>query len=230
MFGESIDFAVMAMWFVAFLFSTTCHEAAHAWAALRGGDPTAYHAGQVSLNPLPHIRREPFGMIVVPVLAFLFAGFMIGWASAPYDPRWAARHPKRAGLMAAAGPAANLALATLAILALRVVVGLGGAESDPLGPGLRVATTPGALLGPELVHFLMIMALLNALLGVFNLMPLPPLDGASVLESFGGSLGQRFVTMMRELPFAGLIGLVIAWRLFGAIAEPLFVFVASLAR
>ena len=230
MFGDGIDLAAMAMWFVAFLFSTTCHEAAHAWAALRGGDPTAYHAGQVSLNPLPHVRREPFGMIIVPILAFLFAGFMIGWASAPYDPRWAARHPKRAGLMAAAGPAANLLLATLAIVALRVVVSMGAAESDPLGPGLRVASAPDGVFGLALVQFLMIMALLNALLGVFNLMPLPPLDGASVLESFGGSLGQRFVTMMRELPFAGLIGLVIAWRIFGVIAEPLFIFVASLAR
>jgi len=62
------------VWFVAFLLSTTVHEAMHAWAAWRGGDPTAYHGGQVSLSPLPHIRREPIGMLVVPLLTALTQG------------------------------------------------------------------------------------------------------------------------------------------------------------
>ena len=72
-------------------------------AAYRGGDPTAYHGGQVSLSPVPHIRREPIGMLVVPLLTALSQGWAIGWASTPYDPRWAARYPKREALMAAAG-------------------------------------------------------------------------------------------------------------------------------
>ncbi|HUK64150.1 MAG TPA: hypothetical protein VLV15_12475, partial [Dongiaceae bacterium] len=101
-------------WFVAFLFSTTLHEAAHAWAALLGGDPTALRAGQVSLSPLPHIRREPIGMLVVPLLTAFTQGWAIGWASTPYDPRWAAEHPHRAARMAAAGPAANLLIASVA--------------------------------------------------------------------------------------------------------------------
>ena len=82
------------VWFVAFLLSTTVHEAMHAWVALRGGDPTAYHGGQVSLSPIPHIRREPLGMLVVPLLTSLTQGWAMGWASAPYDPNWAARHPR----------------------------------------------------------------------------------------------------------------------------------------
>src|SRR3954462_7566544 len=93
------------LWFVAFLFSTTVHEAMHALAALRGGDPTAYHGGQVSLSPISHIRRERVGMLIVPLLTALTQGWAMGWASTPYDPRWAARYPRRAAVMAAAGPA-----------------------------------------------------------------------------------------------------------------------------
>jgi len=80
----------------------------------------AYHAGQVTLNPLPHMRREPIGTVLVPLLTFFQVGYMMGWASAPYDPRWGLRHPRRAAVMAAAGPAANLVLAALGFLALRL--------------------------------------------------------------------------------------------------------------
>ena len=89
-------------WFVVFLLSTTLHEAAHALVALRGGDPTAYLGGQVSLSPVPHIRREPLGMLVVPLLMTVLNGWAVGWASTPYDPLWASRHPRRAASMAAA--------------------------------------------------------------------------------------------------------------------------------
>ena len=89
------------LWFAAFLFSTTVHEAMHALAAYRGGDTTAYLGGQVSLSPLPHIRREPIGMLVVPLLTAFTLGWAVGWASTPYDPHWAARHPRRAAGMAA---------------------------------------------------------------------------------------------------------------------------------
>jgi len=79
---------------VAFLFSTTVHEAAHALAALRGGDPTAYRGGQVSFSPLPHIRREPVGMLVVPLLT----AFTYGWAGL-------GEHAVRSGLGRASSPA-----------------------------------------------------------------------------------------------------------------------------
>jgi hypothetical protein len=98
--------------YVVFLFSTTCHEAAHALVAKLGGDTTAALGGQVSLNPIPHIRRSPFGMVVIPIISFLFSGGMIGWASAPYDPSWERRHPRRAAWMALAGPAANFSIET----------------------------------------------------------------------------------------------------------------------
>ena len=82
------------IYYIVFLFSTTLHEAAHAWAAKRGGDLTAYRGGQVSLDPLPHIRREPFGMVLLPLLSVAVSGWPFGYASAPYDPAWAQQHPR----------------------------------------------------------------------------------------------------------------------------------------
>ena len=114
------DLADGLAYFVVFLFSTTLHEAAHAWAALRGGDPTAYRGGQVSLDPRPHIRREPLGMLVLPFITAVVTGWPFGYASAPYDPAWAHRHPKRAAVMALAGPAANLLRVLIAALLLRL--------------------------------------------------------------------------------------------------------------
>ena len=97
------------VFYVVFLFSATFHEAAHAWAAMRGGDLTAYHGGQVSLDPMPHIRREPFGMVVLPILTVLISGWPFGFASAPYDPDWARSHPRRRDRTTSAGllPAAD---------------------------------------------------------------------------------------------------------------------------
>ena len=112
-------------YYVVFLFSTTLHEAAHAWAAMLGGDLTAYHGGQVTLDPRPHIRREPIGMVVLPLLTSLASGWPFGFASAPFDPAWSLRHPKRAGWMALAGPGANLLLVLLAGVGIRLGAALG---------------------------------------------------------------------------------------------------------
>ena len=87
---------LLPLWYVVFLLSVTCHEAGHAWAARLGGDDTAYLGGQVSLNPLPHIQREVWGTVLVPLISYLWVGWMMGWASAPYDPAWEERHPRRA--------------------------------------------------------------------------------------------------------------------------------------
>src|SRR5690242_2145163 len=113
------------LYYVVFLLSTTVHEAAHAWAAKLGGDLTAYHGGQVTLNPMPHIRREPFGMVVLPLISVLISGWPFGFASAPYDPNWAMRYPRRAGWMALAGPGANLLLVLVSGIAIRVGVASG---------------------------------------------------------------------------------------------------------
>src|SRR5688572_11626243 len=99
-----------AAWYGVFLFSTVIHEASHALASLKLGDDTAHRGGQVSLDPIPHISREPFGLVVVPLLSYILGGWMMGWASAPYDPHWAHKYPRRTGLMALAGPVSNLCL------------------------------------------------------------------------------------------------------------------------
>src|SRR5690554_4189785 len=93
--NSNFSLASLVVWYVVFLFSTTFHEFSHAIVAYWGGDKTAHEGGQVSLDPMPHIRRSPFGLVLAPLVTFPLFGWMIGWASAPYDPRWAAAHPKR---------------------------------------------------------------------------------------------------------------------------------------
>jgi Zn-dependent protease len=187
--------------FVVFIFSTTLHEAGHALAALRLGDPTAYEGGQVSLNPWPHIRREPWGMVVVPILYFaLTQNGIIGWASAPYDPHWAHRYPKRAALMAAAGPAMNLLLAVLAGLLIR----FGGAHL--VSGAMRVVGT---------------LFLMNLLLFVFNLLPLPPLDGSAILPIFmSDNLADRYRSVIHQ-PIFSMVSFLVAWNVFPYIYDPI---------
>ena len=170
--------------YVVLLLSLTVHEAAHAWAALRGGDPTAYLGGQVSLDPRPHIRREPFGMVFAPLLFFFMGGWMIGWASTPIDPRWAYVHPKRAAVMSAAGPLANLALvAARRRSALRVGVAAGWFMPVPVGT-FALALAPAGGVAESVILVLSLVFSLNLILFVFNLIPVPPLDGASVIGLF----------------------------------------------
>src|SRR6202522_4712773 len=114
------EFLILGViWYIVFLFSTTCHEGAHSLAAKLGGDTTAFHGGQVTLNPIPHIKRGPFGLVVVPILSYFVAHWMIGWASAPYDPAWQQRYPRRAAWMALGGPAANFPLVLRSAVAIR---------------------------------------------------------------------------------------------------------------
>ena len=208
------------VWYVVFLLSTTCHEAAHAWVAKLGGDLTAFHEGQVSLSPLPHIRREPVGTVLVPLLSYLLGGWMIGWASAPYDPIWAERHPRRAALMALAGPLANLTLVLLAAVAIRTGMVLGGFVAPEK---VNFTTVVGAVqpgLGSALATLLSVMFVLNLLLFLFNLLPVPPLDGSSAVTLLmSEETGRRFREFIHSW---GFIGLLLSWYLFREIFSPLF--------
>jgi Zn-dependent protease len=194
------------IFYLAFLFSTTCHEASHALVAKLGGDTTAALGGQVTLNPIPHIRREPWGMVVIPILAFLFMGNMIGWASAPFDPLWERRHPKRAALMALAGPAANFTLMVIATLGLRIGGAMGWLGVNPVTGGPDFATV-----------ILRAFFFLNLLLGTFNLLPVPPLDGSSGIMLFmGDNTAQRYLDWLRGSSYArlGLLVGLLAFRYF----------------
>jgi Zn-dependent protease len=211
-------------WYVVFLLSTTCHEAAHALAAKLGGDLTAFHGGQVSLDPIPHIRREPFGMVVFPILSFVAGGWMMGWASAPYDPLWAERYPRRAAWMSLAGPAANLTLTLLAALLIHAGIWAGVFAHPESASFARIATAvhPGTATGAATA--LSVMVSLNLLLGVFNLLPIPPLDGFGAIGLLLGQSGaRRFQQFGAQLRGFSMIGVLIAWRVFDPIFVPIFV-------
>jgi Zn-dependent protease len=225
-----LDIATGFIWFVAFLFSTTVHEAGHALVAWKGGDPTAYHGGQVSLSPIPHIRREPIGMLVVPLLTSMTQGWAMGWASAPYDPVWAERHPKRAALMAAAGPAGNFLIAALAFVLIKVGLAAGFFTAPPSANFSRIIASAAAGDADFVATMLSVLLMLNVLLGTFNLLPLPPLDGGSVFSIF---LPEDLGRKVRELQSNGafsILGLLIAWRVFPYLTDPIFSTVLKLVH
>lgn len=221
MFDQDV-LALAPLWYVAFLFQLTCHEAGHALAAKLGGDDTAAQGGILTLNPLPHIRREPFGTVLVPGLSLLLAGWMVGWGSAPYDPYWQRRHPHRAAWMALAGPAANLALALLT--AVVIYAGFaGGWLTFPGRVGLTsLVSGSGGDVAEAAGTFLSIFFSLNLLLMTFNLLPVPPLDGATAI---GLLLPQDKALKLLDFwqqPGFSLLGIVLAWHFFGDLFYPVF--------
>jgi Zn-dependent protease len=225
-------FHALVFWVPAFLFSTTVHEAAHAAAALRLGDPTAYLAGQVTLSPWPHIRRSPIGMLVVPLITSLTQGWTLGWASAPFDPAWADRHPRRAAFMALAGPLGNLVIALVALGLLQAGLWLGVFEPAAklsMQHLVQSAVPADALRATEfLAEALSVLLSLNTLLFLFNLMPLPPLDGAAVVTlALPAETARRLRTMVATPVFA-FAGILAAWQLFPALARPLLGFLIQL--
>jgi len=217
------------VFYLVFLFSTVLHEAAHAWTAMRGGDPTAYHGGQVSLDPRPHMRREPFGMIMLPLISLAASGWIFGYASAPYDPRWAEQHPKRAALMALAGPASNLLLVLAAWSVIRGGTAFGWFAA-PMSVGFdRIVEAPGGGLIGVLALVLSVIFSLNLLLAVFNLIPFPPLDGSGVLPVV---LPERAMNAYRSLlsgrPGLAWIGIIGAWMIFDRLFPPIWLAAVNL--
>jgi Zn-dependent protease len=216
-------------WYVAFLFSTTVHEAAHAFTAMKLGDKTAYYGGQVTLDPIPHIRREPLGTVVVPILSFLISGWMIGWASTPYDPIWAARHPRRSAWMSLAGPASNLLLVLVSALLIRIGISSGiFTEPDSINFTRIVAAAGQSGLLAGTATLLSIMFTLNLLLFVFNLLPFPPLDGSGAMPLLlSREHSVRYMNFVNQSGFA-LFGLFIAWNIFGKLFHPIHLMAINL--
>jgi Zn-dependent protease len=181
---------------IAFLFAISVHESAHAWMASRLGDPTARMLGRVTLNPIRHI--DPVGTVLLPVIALLYHFPMIGWAKpTPVDTR-NFRNPMRDDILTSvAGPASNFALAILSIIALRILAVFGGATS----------------ISEPLAVLLWYSMAINVLLGVFNLIPVPPLDGSHVfrhlLPEGARQLYDRF----------GMIGLVLLFLVGGNVVR-----------
>jgi Zn-dependent protease len=163
-----LDIAQLAIGFIVLLFSLTVHEMAHAWTADRLGDPTARILGRVTLNPMAH--ADPIGTILFPLIAMVTGAPLIGWAKpVPVDIRRLRHRERDYVLVAAAGPASNLIMAVSAALILGVM---------PVSPVILGETNASA----PLATFLTRMVQLNVLLAVFNLLPIPPLDGGNVLS------------------------------------------------
>jgi Zn-dependent protease len=202
---QSIDVVEILVGFSALLLSLTVHEAAHAWTADRLGDPTARLLGRVSLNPAAHI--DLIGTVLFPLIAMISGVPLIGWAKpVPVDQR-NLHHPRRDFLfIAAAGPVSNLLLAAGLAMIYRVTL-----------PGQD--TIVFAVLATAL--------LLNVLLAVFNMVPIPPLDGGNVLAGLlPARMAHAYDRAIRPYGFIILYGLMltgILWRL----VQPVQVFILS---
>lgn len=192
--------------------SLTFHEAAHAWSADRLGDPTARFQGRLSLNPLVHI--DPIGTVLLPLVAFATGAPLIGWARpVPVDLR-NLRHGRRDFMfIALAGPVSNLLIAIAASLLTVLFVGRAG---DPI--------TPGAA---QLAGFLDLAFKLNLMLAVFNMIPVPPLDGGNVLAGLLPPGPAQAFDRLRPFGIFILYGLLLTGTLWTIIRPP-YLFLARL--
>jgi len=200
---SSIDFVQVLIAFAVLLVSLSVHEAAHAWTAWRLGDPTARLLGRVSLNPAVHV--DPIGTILFPLIAIVTNLPVIGWAKpVPVNVHRLRNGRRDFLLVAAAGPASNLALAIVGAAGWRALV---PADADAFSPG-------------PLVMFVYILLRLNVLLAVFNMIPIPPLDGGNVLA---GVLPDRLAELfdrLRPWGFLILYGLMLTGALWMIIGPP----------
>ncbi len=179
------------------ILSVMVHEVAHGLAAERLGDPTARLAGRLTFNPLRHV--DPVGTVLVPlILAILPGSLVFGWARpVPVDASNLRRPGRDGALVAAAGPASNLFLATACALLLGVLAGVVGL------PGAAAAATAGQALHRSVALLLQGGVVVNVLLAVFNLLPLPPLDGSWIAVRL--LPGRARALYLRLRPFGLLI-------------------------
>jgi Zn-dependent protease len=205
------------MSYVVLLFSLSVHESAHAWTAFRQGDPTARSLGRVSLNPLVHV--DVIGTVVLPLLMIFTGVPLLGWAKpTPVDPRYFRDLRRGQIVVSGAGPVSNLLLALLCTAGLFVAV----------------RALPGPLKENPLVILLDLGLQLNVLLAIFNLVPLPPLDGSHLVEwALPNGMGHRYVAMIA--PYGGFILLALVmsgglWKVLGPVEEAVVLFLYSLVR
>ena len=196
---------------VVLVLAFSVHESAHAYVAMRLGDPTAYMLGRVTLNPVKHL--DPWGSVAVPLMSLYFGGFLIGWAKpCPVTLRNFKKVRRDDILVSLAGPASNLAMATVALILLVVFKHAGGAQS--IGAAMDMADrVPGVdPTGLRLFPAALLLyygVTINLLLFVFNLFPIPPLDGSHVLRNFLPYEAEKVYNQI------GMYGLIVIFLLGG---------------
>ncbi len=208
-----IDVAQVVIAFSVLLFSLTIHELAHAWTADRLGDPTARLLGRVSLNPLVH--ADPIGTVVFPLVAMFTGAPLIGWAKpVPVNIARLPRHRRDFMIVAAAGPASNLVMAFSAAVLLSVL------PISPVVLGEPNLSAPAA-------NLLSMAVRLNLLLAVFNMLPIPPLDGGNVLSGLlPRNLAERF-DQIRPYGFILLYAVILTDAYYFLVFQP-YMFLRSL--
>jgi Zn-dependent protease len=212
-------------WYFVFVISATFHEAAHAWVAKRNGDLTAYEGGQVSLNPLPHIKREPWGMVVLPLISAFLLGWPFGYANTPYSAEWAYNYPRKAAWMGCLGPVANLLLVLACVLVIKAGI-FGGVFLEPYSVNMRHMVDPASEgAGTAVIIFISMLFSMNMIMVVLNLIPLPPLDGSNIISLFLHDEAARKYHSFIQNPVFGFIGLLLAWQLF----DPMFDYIFTAA-
>lgn len=209
-----VDFAIQL---AVILFAISFHESAHAWSALQFGDTTARDRGRISLNPIRHI--DPFGSIVLPLVLYIFSGFIFGAAKpTPVDLR-NTKNPRVASLVvSAAGPLSNFLLAGVGIALLRVIRVISPESIGDLLQALQGRQFAAGTLAP-VTYVLFQFALVNVALAVFNLIPIPPLDGSGVAAAMLGPPAQRAFAVLAPFGFLALI-LLMTTPLLGWIFTP----------
>jgi len=211
---EHVDIIFQIM---VFLFAISVHESAHAWMANRCGDPTARLLGRITLNPLKHI--DPIGTVVLPLFAMIAGLPVFGWAKpTPVNPLNFKNHVRDDILTSVVGPISNFVIALGAVLVLAVIAltsTAGGEVVRNIANGYLTETNSPLM--PLTLLFYQAIAI-NVLLGVFNLIPIPPLDGSHVLRHF---LPEPIRNVYDTVGMLGLLLLVMfGGRLIGALVRP----------
>jgi len=225
--NRDIDFGFVIIWFVVFLFSLSFHEAAHAWTSERFGDDTGRRQGRITLNPVAHI--DPIGTIVFPLLMIFTSVPLLGWAKPVQTNPLLWREKTKANIsVSAAGPISNFILMTIAFVVLRVMSSAGLVAVRGVGLYNAIGPAPGqAAFMEPLVMFLMVLMMLNLALGVFNLFPIPPLDGSHVVESLLPAGMAEAYDQLRPFGFLLLLALIY-FNILWLVLRPMAYFLLNL--